>query len=86
MAKFNPIPDKGYVINIPFETPVKVKNQWLNAFVDEVFIIFPEQEKPYLMVSDNKIELSFLSFEGNIDLLLKNINFHPLNPSIEFVL
>ncbi|MBU5593124.1 hypothetical protein KQI89_15350 [Clostridium sp. MSJ-4] len=74
-AKFNPIPNSGYMIKIPFETPAMIKNQWINAFVDEIIVIFPEQEDPYLLVFDNKDRTIFLSFKGNTDLLLKHLKF-----------
>lgn len=73
-AKFNPIPDKGYMIKIPLETPVIIKNQWINTFVDEVVIVFPEEEKPYLMVFDGKDRTFFFSFKCNIKELLENMN------------
>lgn len=74
-SKLNPVPDKGYMLKIPLDTPVMIQNQWLNTFVDEVIIIFPEQEKPYLMVFDNKDRTLFFYFKGDINVLLKNINF-----------
>lgn len=74
-TKFNPIPNKGYMIKIPLETPIMVQNQWLNTFVDEVILIFPEENGQYLMVFDNKDRSLFFTFEGNIDLLLKNLKF-----------
>lgn len=80
-VKVKAIPDKGYIIKIPLEPSVKVQNQWLIDYdinsVDEVFIIFPEQETPYLLVLDNKDRPLFYTFEGNTNELLKNLNFQP---------
>lgn len=76
-SKFNPIPNKGYMIKIPFDTPIALQNQWVNAFIDEVIIIFPEQEERYIMVFDNRDKTLFFGFEGDVDGLLKNLNFYP---------
>ncbi|MFJ7729305.1 hypothetical protein ACIQXV_24685 [Neobacillus sp. NPDC097160] len=43
-VKLNPYPNNGFVIKIPLEPNVTVKNQWFNDLVDEVMIIFPVQE------------------------------------------
>lgn len=74
-CKFNPVPSKGYMIKIPLESPVMIQNQWLNAFVDQAVILFPEQEEPYLMVFDNEDKLLFFCFEGKTEVLLRNLNF-----------
>ncbi|GAA3313263.1 hypothetical protein GCM10020331_002990 [Ectobacillus funiculus] len=39
-VKYNPIPNKGFMIRIPLEPNIKVRNQWFNDLVDEVTIIF----------------------------------------------
>lgn len=78
--KFKPIPSKGYMIKIPLEPPVMVKNQWLNSPVNEVILVFPEQGKPYLAVFDEKNKITFFYFEGNTDALLKELNFLPNVP------
>ncbi|WP_051541968.1 hypothetical protein [Clostridium lundense] len=75
--KFNPIPDKGYMVKIPLDTPIMIQNKWINSFIDEVIIIFPENETPYLMVLDNEERTLFLSFDGDTDILLKYLNFTP---------
>ncbi|MEW9094059.1 MAG: hypothetical protein AB2417_03155 [Clostridiaceae bacterium] len=76
-SKFNPIPDKGYMVKIPLEDPVMVQNQLLNTFIDVVIIIFPQEEEPYLMVFDDKDRMIFFTFQGNTDVLIKNLNFNP---------
>ncbi|MBU5482704.1 hypothetical protein KQI86_00110 [Clostridium sp. MSJ-11] len=76
-SKFNPIPDKGYMIKIPVENPIMIQNQFLNTFVDVVIIIFPQEEEPYLMVFDDKDRMIFFRFQGNTDALIKNLNFNP---------
>lgn len=76
-VKYNPIPNKGFMIRIPIEPSIMVKNQWLNDLVDEVIIIFTGQENPYLMVFDDENRPYFLTFEGNTDKLLSILNFKP---------
>ena len=74
-GKFNPIPEKGYAIAIALENFVKIEGKWLNAFVNEVIIIFPEQEPPFLVVIDDKDRLVCFGFKGDTSLLLKIIKF-----------
>ncbi|MCT8976581.1 hypothetical protein N4T77_08225 [Clostridium sp. CX1] len=80
ITKFNPIPNNGYMIKIPFDTPVEVENPLLKSFVDEVIIILPKDETPYLMVFDNKDRALFFTFKGNLDILLKKLKFSPYLP------
>lgn len=74
-GKFNPIPDKGYMIKIPLDTPIAIQNTWISSFIDEVIMIFPENEPPYLMVLDNEERSIFLSFNGDTNTLLKISKF-----------
>lgn len=74
-GKFNPIPDKGYAIRIPLETSIKTESKWLNASVDEVIIIFPEGEPPFIILTDNENRLFCFSFKGDTKKLLKNLAF-----------
>ncbi len=78
-VKVKAFPDKGYIIRVPLEPPVDVKNKWLNDYninsVEEVFIIFPEEGKPYLLVLDDKKRPLFYIFESHTDNLLKNLDF-----------
>lgn len=74
-AKLNPVPDDGYMIKIPLEYPLEIKNQWVHSFVDEVVIILPKGESPYLLIFDNKDNPLFFTFKGNINKLLESLNF-----------
>lgn len=76
-AKFNPIPKKGHAIRIPFEAPVVIKNNYLNAVVSEVIIMFPEDRDTttFLMVFENDGRLMCFTFRGNTNMLLKSLNF-----------
>lgn len=76
-VKFNPYPTNGFVIKVPLEPNVTVKNQWFNDLVDEVMIIFPIQEEPYLLVFDNENQHHFFKFQGNTSKFLGLLNFKP---------
>jgi len=72
-GKFNPIPNKGYAIRIPLESPVKIDEKWFDALINEVIIMFPDGEPPFLVVTDNESRLVCLGFQGNTDKLLKKL-------------
>ncbi len=74
-AKFNPIPQKGFMVKIPLEPTVQVSNEWLDTCVDEVIIIFPEHAFPYLMVFEDGIRPLVFTFAGNTDALLKHLDY-----------
>ncbi|MFJ7730221.1 hypothetical protein ACIQXV_29610 [Neobacillus sp. NPDC097160] len=74
-VKLNPYPNNGFVIKTPLEPNIMVKNQWFNDLVDEVMIIFPVQEKPYLLVFDNENQSHFYKFQGNTNKFLGLLNF-----------
>ena len=64
-VKYNPIPNKGFMIRVPLEPNIVVKNQWFNDLVVEVTIIFTDQEDPYLMVFNDENRMSFFTFKGD---------------------
>ncbi|MBP3040214.1 hypothetical protein J9303_12035 [Bacillaceae bacterium Marseille-Q3522] len=74
--KFNPIPRSGFMIRIPFERAIAIKNRWMDDLVDEVMIIFPDQELPYLMVFDNENNPYFFTFKGDTVSFLVKLNFN----------
>lgn len=65
--KVNPIPKNGNIIKIPLEPAVLVENEWVHSYVDEIKVIFPIGEKPYLMVFDDENYPHFFNFEGNTE-------------------
>jgi len=77
VVKYNPIPNNGYMIRIPLEPNVKVRNQWFVDLVDEVTIIIPDQEKAYLMVVDDENQPHFLTFKGDVAKIEGLLNFQP---------
>jgi len=75
VKKLNPIPDKGYMVKIPLGPSLPLENKWVNALVDEVIIIIPEDEKPYLLIFDDENKPYFFTFETKIDTLLNTLDF-----------
>ncbi|MCQ6275918.1 hypothetical protein JMM81_13275 [Bacillus sp. V3B] len=75
VKKFNPIPDKGYMVKIPLEPSLQLENKWMSALIDEVIIIIPEDEKPYLLIFDDENKSYFFTFETKIDKLLNTLDF-----------
>ncbi|MFD1779205.1 hypothetical protein ACFSFW_11045 [Fredinandcohnia salidurans] len=76
-AKYNPIPTKGFMVRIPLEPNIMIRNKWFDDLVDEVTIILPSQEDPYLMLFDDENKPFFLTFEGNTEKLLDLLDFKP---------
>ena len=75
VKKINPIPNKGYMVKIPLTPPLRLESKWVNALIDEVIIIIPENEKPYLLLFDDENKPYFFTFTTDIDSLLKTLNF-----------
>lgn len=78
--ELEPIPDKGYMVKVPLEPPINLKNQWLDDKVAEVIVIFPEYENPHLMAFDSKSNTFFFTFNGSVDDFLTKIKFTPKPP------
>ncbi|MFD1739408.1 hypothetical protein ACFSCX_23280 [Bacillus salitolerans] len=76
-VKSNPIPNSGFMIRIPLEPNVMVKNRWFYDLVDEVIIIYSGQEEPYLMIYDDENKSYFFTFKGDTAKLLDLLNFKP---------
>lgn len=74
-GKFNPIPNNGYAIKIPLEPSVKIHGKWLNTFVDEIIIMFPQNERPFLMVFEKENNLVCFTFKGDTNTLYKYLDF-----------
>lgn len=74
-VKIRPIPEKGYMVKIPLEPPIKVENSWLNSLVDQMILVLPEHEVPYLLVFDNENRAVFYTFKGTVKGLLKQLDF-----------
>ncbi len=42
------------MIKIPLSKPVSITNQWLHSTIDEVLILLPLNQKPYIMLYDDE--------------------------------
>ena len=56
----NVVPKDGYMIKIPLSKPVSITNQWLHTTIDEVLILLPLNEKPYIMLYDDENNPHFI--------------------------
>ena len=50
----NVVPKDGHMIKIPLSKPVSITNQWLHTTIDEVLILLPLNQKPYIMLYDDE--------------------------------
>ncbi|MCB2293418.1 hypothetical protein LGK95_07770 [Clostridium algoriphilum] len=74
-GKSNPLTDDGYAVRVPLYPSVTVQNKNLNTVVNDVYIIVPKHETPFLMIFDNENRLLCYPFKGDINTLSKVLNF-----------
>lgn len=74
-GKNDPLTDDGYAIKIPLDPAVRVHGKYLNALVNEVYIIIPENDPPFFMIFEDENKLYCFLFNGNIDMLSKSLDF-----------
>ncbi|WP_411682907.1 hypothetical protein [Clostridium thailandense] len=74
-GKNDPLTDDGYAIKIPLDPAVKVRGKSLNALVNVVYIIIPENDPPFFMIFEDENKLCCFPFNGNIDMLSKSLDF-----------
>lgn len=70
----NVVPKDGHMIKIPLSKPISIMNQWLHTTIDEVLILLPQNEKPYIMLYDDENNPHFYYVKGNPNRLLKQMN------------
>jgi hypothetical protein len=68
--KVKAITESGYIIRIPMTITETVK-------YDQLFLIITGKEKPYILVIDKNLRPFLYNFEGDIENLLKIIDFDP---------
>ena len=56
---------------IPLSKPVSITNQWLQTTIDEVLILLPLNQKPYIMLYDDENNPHFYYVKGDPKGLLK---------------
>lgn len=80
-TKVMPFPEKGYVIRVPFENPIKVKEKILNdagiKVLDSVFIILSDKEAPIMLILDSQERPYFYTFNSSIQPLLDYVKLKP---------
>jgi len=74
-GKNNPITDNEYAVRIPINPSIKVQGKWLNTFVNEVYLIIPQNDTPFLMIFENKDKLSCFPFNGDVNKLSISLGF-----------
>lgn len=76
-VKANAIPEKGNIIKIPFMPELKVKNKWLNQCginsIEKMYIVYPDDSKPYLLMLDEKGRPFLYNFDHGMDRFLKDV-------------
>ncbi|NLB77291.1 MAG: hypothetical protein GX796_00145 [Clostridiaceae bacterium] len=81
-TKVMPFPEKGYVIRVPFDTPIKVNQKLINEAgikaVDSLFIILSDKEAPIMLILDGQERPYFYTFNANIQALLDYVKLKPL--------
>ena len=70
----NVVPKDGHMIKIPLSKPVSITNQWLHTTIDEVLILLPLNQKPYIMLYDDENNPHFYYVKGDPKGLLKQMN------------
>lgn len=75
--KFDPIPTKGFAVRVPLDPPFKTQINNRTSTVDEIIVMFPENESPFLMAFEDDSKLLCYSFSGDTDSLLKLIQYDP---------
>ncbi|MCX7747835.1 MAG: hypothetical protein N2645_13245 [Clostridia bacterium] len=80
-ARFRALPDTGYIVKIPFSPPLTTESPWPQNdhihSVNELYILFPPKEVPYLMVLDDKYRPFCYYFEGSTEVLLRYLGLPP---------
>ncbi|MFN7253427.1 MAG: hypothetical protein ACK4M9_22040 [Anaerobacillus sp.] len=77
VKKFKPIPESGYLIKIPLEPSFHLENKWVNTLTDEIIVIIPDDENPYLLTFDDENKSWFFTIKPSISELLNALDFSP---------
>ncbi|MGV3466210.1 MAG: hypothetical protein ACO1OT_13065 [Heyndrickxia sp.] len=75
--RVKPIPSKGFMIKVPLEPAMNLRNQWLQGKVNQVILVFPPKERPFYLVMDEKNRTHLFLFEGDTKTLLRKLNYKP---------
>ncbi|PEF75273.1 hypothetical protein CON94_11850 [Bacillus pseudomycoides] len=69
----NVVPKTGHMVKIPLSKPVVITNQWIHTTIDEVLVLLPLNEKPYIMIYDDENNPHFYYVQGHPENLLKHL-------------
>lgn len=76
-SKFNPIPEKGYAVKIPLTPAVIAENKEIKIPIEQVILMCPENEKPFLMLLQDENKICCFTFKGSSLALLESIGYEP---------
>ncbi|CAG9621730.1 hypothetical protein [Sutcliffiella rhizosphaerae] len=71
--KLNPTPISGFMVKVPFEPEEEIETKVLHQKVNQVIFIFPEAEKPYMLIFNEKKQPMFYYFSEDHLSFLKHI-------------
>jgi hypothetical protein len=78
------LPDTGQIIRIPFDPVIKAKSKWITdcgiTSINELYILFPNPGKPYLLILDEDDKPWFFNFNADTSIL------HPVAIPEKFLL
>lgn len=69
-TNLNAVPKTGHMIKVPLSSQVVIQNRWIHTHIDEVVILLPEAEQPYIMIYDDENNPHFFYVKGNPETLL----------------
>ena len=75
-TKVQPFPEKGYIVRIPVDPALKVQNQYINATIDKIYVIFTEKEPPIVLILDSSEKPFVYDFNWKTDELEKQLDFN----------
>ncbi|WP_078392584.1 hypothetical protein [Shouchella patagoniensis] len=77
VTKIDPIPKSGFMVKVPFSSPVSVNNQWVKTNLNQAIFIFPVDEKPYVMLVNEEEQAIFVYFSAGPQSLFNALHFSP---------
>jgi hypothetical protein len=76
-AKFNPIPKNGFAVKVPLAPSVKADVTGKILIIDQIIIMFPENDMPFLLIFEDDDKLSCYNFKGDTEVLLESLEYEP---------
>ncbi|MBP1931231.1 hypothetical protein [Ammoniphilus resinae] len=63
-------PNDGYLVKIPMEPPVMIKNQWMDLYAEELILFLSPTSEPKLLIFSDENRPYFVHFNYDISFLL----------------